>query len=210
MFAACSGGEESTSTPGSAQEQTQGAQEGGNAPQNGEQNANGEGNMQARGNGTTGLVTDVVGNEITIQVGEMEGGMGGGQMPEGATLPEGSEGMGDMTQEERAEMQNGEMPEGMTPPEGTGDRQQGANGSAQRPEGAGGEGAMGGGIQLEEGQDYSEIVTLTDETRTFSVPVTTPVVQFGTEMTFSQITEDMYITVMLDENENVTSISILG
>ncbi len=200
MFVACSGSEENAPAANS----TQNAQE--NAPQNGGQNENGEGNMQARGNGITGLVTDVIGNEITIQVGEMEGGMGGGQMPEGMTPTEGGAGggMGDMTEEERAEMQNGEMPEGM------GERQQGENGGTQRPEGAGGAGAMGGGMQQAEGQDYSEIVTLTDETRTFNVPVTTPVVQFGTEMTFSQITEDMYITVMLDESDNLTSINILG
>ncbi len=183
----------------------------------------GEGNsgdaMQARGNSVTGLVTDVVGNEITIQVGEMQGGsmMGGGQIPEGMELPEGVEGerpeeagdgMGEMTQEQREEMQgamqDGEMPEGM------GERPEGM----ELPDDAGGRGEGGGmsgsGMASMEGEDYSEIITLTDESKSFSVPVTTPVVQFGTEMTFSQITEDMYITVMMDDDDNVTSINILG
>ncbi len=213
MFSAC-GSEESTeaTTQSAPTEQAQGTAENGGAPPNGE---NGEGGMQARGNGVTGLVTDVIGNEITIQVGEMEnGGMGGG-MPEGA-----GGNMSDMTEEERAEMQaameNGEMPEEMGErPEGMGERPEGAGEGAEgeRPEGAGGQGGaggMGGGMSQMEGQDYSEIVTLTDETRTFNVPVTTPVMQFGTEMTFSQITEDMYITVMIDDSDNVTSINILG
>ncbi len=226
IFAACSNSEESVAAGNMQNAQEQPANNE-NALQNGGQNANGEANMQARGNAVTGLVTDVVGNEITIQVGEMAGGMGGGMpsgegLPEGMELPEGAEGfggaggMGDMTEEERAErqsaMENGEMPEGM------GGRGEDANTEGARPEGmnggegamGGGQGEMGGGMAQMEGEDYSEIITLTEEIKTYNVPITTPVVQFGTEMTFSQITEDMYVTIMLDENDNLTSINILS
>ncbi len=210
LFAGCS-----SQTEEQTQVQAQGETQQGDAQQGGAMGEGGDGAMQMRGNSVTGLVTDVVGNEITIQVGEMEnGGMGemtqeqrdamqDGEMPEGMEAPEGAGGgMGEMTQEQRDAMQGGERPEGMEMPEGEG----GGRGEG----GTAGGGMTGGGMASMEGEDYSEIITLTDEIKTFSVPVTTAVVQFGTEMTFSQITEDMYITVMLDESDNVTSINILG
>ncbi len=159
---------------------------------------------------TVGLVTEVLGNEISMQVGEGdfgpggmggEGGPGGGSMPEGEERPEGAG-----PPEGTSMPEGGERPEGEGPPEGM-EMPEGASmpEGGGRPEGAGG----GGGAQMED-QDYSEIITLTDETRSYTVPVDTPVMQFGTEMTFSQITADMYITVSTDENDQVVSINILG
>ncbi len=75
------------------------------------------------------------------------------------------------------------------------------------PEGAGG-GMAGGGMTSD--TDFSEMIELTDETMTLNIPVGTPVTQFGTEMTFSSITADMYVTISMDENDNITAVNILG
>ncbi len=180
---------------------------------------------QMQGNSVVGLVSSVVGNEVTIQVGEMQGGMGASaQMPDGAEMPEDGE-RGEMSEDMREQFQNGEMPDDFEMPEGTarGEMSEDMRGQFQNgempddfemPEGATGERQQGGmaqgGMASMSEQDYSEIITLTDEERTFNVPITTPVTQFATEMTFSQITEDMYISVMLDESDNIVSINILG
>ncbi len=205
-----------------------------------------DGDRQPEGQQTIGLVTDIVGNELTINVGEMENGMSGsggseggfqgGERPEGTTEGDGerpeemTEGGGErpegMTEGggERPEGMTeggGERPEGMT--EGGGERPEGmTEGGGERPEGmteGGGErsegmtggGGMSGGMGSNQSSvDYSEQVTLTDEIKSYSIPVTTPVTQFGTEMTFSQITEDMYISIRTDDDDNVLSINILG
>ncbi len=173
----------------------------------GEMSGNGQGQPTMSGNQTVGLVTEVLGNEVTIEIGEMQGGagaMGGnGNMPEDGSMPEGA-----------GPPEDGEMPEagqrgeGGSMPEG-GQRGEGS----EMPEGAerpsSGSMASGGGM-MGEGTDYSELVTLTGETQTFNIPVGTPVMQFGTEMTFSQITEEMYISIALDDEDNVTSVNILG
>ncbi len=185
-FSACSSAEAEPATEQNA-----------TAPQTQGQGAGDEEGGQ-RGEQVVGQVIEAFGNEITIQVGSMAGGgMGGqGEMPEGAgggERPTNTEGEG-----------GGERPEGAT---GEGERPEGM----ERPDGEGGTGMADGGMGgLSEESDYSEIIELTDETVTLNVPVGTPVMQFGTEMTFSQITADMYITISMDAEENITSINILG
>ncbi len=177
-----------------------------------------EGNRQPEGQQTIGLVTEIIGNELTINVGEMENGMSGGGGSEGGFQGgELSEGMpqGDGERPEGTQEGGGERPEGMA--EGGGERPEGmTEGGGERPEGTQegggtGRGMTGGGMSGEQSSiDYSEVVTLTDEIKSYSIPVTTPVTQFGTEMTFSQITEDMYISIRTDDEDNVLSINILG
>ncbi len=198
LFAACSS-EESSSA--------ENANSTGNAPE-------GRGSVQV-----VGRVEEILGNEISLQVGEMEGGgPGGGQgagqgagdtsgagpdaggAPEGEGTPEGEgrpEGEGPPEGEGR--------PEGGGPPEGAASMTEEERTAMQ--ENGGGQG-MQGGMATE--QDYSELITLSDEIRSFMIPVDAPVQQFGTEMTFSQITEGMYISVSLDDNDTVVSINVLG
>ncbi len=206
IFTACSNSEASA-TP--ATENNNQNTENMGANQNGEAGA-----MQMQGNSVVGLVNSVVGNEITIQVGEMQGGMAaGGQRPEGSQNGNGenAENQGEAQRPEGEEMparEEGERTEGAEmPAREDGERTEGA----QMPEGASAQGGMAqGGMAGMEEQDYSELITLTDEEKSFNIPVTTPVTQFGTEMTFSQITEEMYISIILDESDNIISINILG
>ncbi len=187
--------------------------------------AAGDGQAQPEMNGsqTVGLVTEVLGNEVTIETGEMQGGAmgGGGEMPEGfergegGEMPEGSErGEGGEMPEGFERGEGGEMPEGSERGEG-GEMPEGfeRGEGGEMPEGferGEGGGMAGGGGMTGEGTDYSELITLTGETETFTIPVGTPVTQFGTEMTFSQIAEDMYIGVFLDDDDNIISVNILG
>ncbi len=167
----------------------------------------GQGQPARNGNQTVGLVTEMLGNEVTIEVGEMQGGAmgGGGNMPQDGSEQEGAQ-----------QPTDGEMPEGFERPEG-GEMPEGEGGQrgegGEMPEGAQrptGEGMASGGGMAGEGTDYSELITLTGETKTYNIPVGTPVTQFGTEMTFSQITQDMYISITLDEEDNITAVNILG
>ncbi len=181
--------------------------------QNGEgQNGDGQNRPEQQGTRTIGLVTEVLGNEITVTVGEMEGeqGFGGGEMQQ---MP--SEMMEQPQNTNGGERQTGEM--GERPDGETGERSEmserpndGAGEGGGERQGGGMSGGGMGGQSAIEGQDYSEIVTLTDETKTFVIPVGTPVTQFGTEMTFSNIAEDMYVTVVTDDEENVLSVNIMG
>ncbi len=180
----------------------------------------------AQGNkATVGQVTEVYGNEIVMLVGEMEtavGNMGGAGATGGETRPEGAVGEG-----------GGEMsiPEGM----GTGERVDmgdvdveamreqfaGAGGGdmgdvdmeAMREQfggsGAGG-GVMSGGASMLETEDISESIELTEEELSFYIPVGVPVTQMGTEISFTQITEGMYISVSMDAEGAVTAVSVLG
>ncbi len=173
-----------------------------------------------------GLVTEVAGNEITIEIGQMERGasMGSGM---GASAPEGGTGERPAT----TEGGTGEMPattEGgtgerpATAEGGTGERPATAEGgTGERPamaEGGTGErpsmsteGGMGAMTSMSgEDVDLSESITLTGETETFMVPIGTPVTQMGVEMTFSQLAVDTYIQVTKNEEGNIVSINVLG
>ena len=131
-----------------------------------------------------GQVTEVLGNEIVIQVGTINRGEGGdGQSGERPINPEGGGGQS-----------GGGRPSN---PEGGGQNAGGAR--PNMPE--------GGGMST---QDFSEIIELSEETKTFMIPVGTAVSQFGTEMTFSQIQEEMYITIGLDQDGAVLTVNVLG
>ncbi len=177
-----------------------------------------QGQNQSNQTQIVGLVTEIFGNSLTLQVGEAEGGiMLGGGGASGGERPQGED--GEMPEDfeggERPQGEDGEMPEGF---EG-GERPQGGDGEmpedfegGERPSGSG-DGANAGGAGMAgatEEQDFSEIITLTDEEVSYTIPVDAPVTQSGTEMTFSQITKDMYISISLDENEQIVSINILG
>ncbi len=179
---------------------------------------------------TVGMVTEVFGNMITIQVGEMVGGGGMGS-PSGGAVGSGMMGgtsgaavegggratsgsaMGSLSEEELAEMMaerqaqggtaqsGGQMPEGMTPPTGTGDRTSGGDRTAG--------GTMQGGGMIMSGGDMSELITLTDETKEYTIPVGTAVVNMGQEFTFSQITEEMYVSITEDEDGTVLTVNVL-
>ncbi len=157
------------------------------------------------------LVTDIVGNYLTVQLGEMQGGMSGGmpegsfeggERPEGTEMPEGGFEGGEMPEGfERGE--GGERPEGTEMPEGDFE-------GGEMPEGGmRGESGEFGGMSLE-GTDYSELIELTDEIMEFNIAVGVPVNMYGSEMSFSQITEGMYLTITTDESGTVLSVDLLG
>lgn len=136
-----------------------------------------------------GLVTEVFGNEITIQLGNMEQGQAfAGVNTDNVDTTKDSNGS-----DKKMERGNAEMSEKMK--------------EAMDSGGAGG-GTRGTGAMPT--TDFSEIVELTDETQSFNIPVGTKVQQFGSEMTFSQIAQDMYITITTDENDKILSVNILG
>ncbi len=180
------------------------------------------GAMTANQNTIIGLVTDVVGNDITLQIGTMVGGAqsGMGAGAQNSTDDNAQNGTQPSAQNE-AGTSSDEGAQGNRP--NTGDTQEGAtnaegrpsdaqtNGGSQ-PSGEGAQSGMAGGIgqgNMAE-QDYAELVTLTDETKTYSIPVTTPVTQFNTELTFSSIAVDTYISIATDDEGNILSVNVLG
>ena len=139
-----------------------------------------------------GQVTEVLGNEILVQIGTMARDENIDIVGENRERPNTAEG--------------GEQP----PMGGSGERPNMAEGG-ERP-------AMGGGAErpnMPEGgamgtEDIAQTIELSDETKTFHIPVGTPVSQFGSEMTFSQIQEEMYITIIMDESETILAVNVLG
>ena len=170
----------------------------GGAPMSG--NGASQGGQIAAANKLVGKVTDILGNELTMQVGVLSEnfpGAGAGTGGEGAEgerpeRPEGGEG-------------GNERPES-GPPVEDGSRRAGGETPAEDGSRRAGGGAGEGG----EAVDFSEMVELTEEIKIINVPVGTKVMQFANEMTFSQIQKDMYITVDLGENEEISAINILG
>ncbi len=148
-----------------------------------------EGDMAERKQ-VTGQVTEVFGNSITVEIGNLDRDAMSAQMPDASASTEGGA---------TSRPTNGEMPEDISRPEG--------EGGGTRPSGGG---MMEGNAMMGEGTDYSEIVELTGETVDYTIPVGTPVTQFGTEMTFSQITEEMYVTITFNGEDTITAVNVLG
>jgi len=168
-----------------------------------------------------GQVVEVFGNEITLQVGIMDSEFANKNTertmnPEGAKNASGGQGQaeGDNPKSGGTMSADGEMPAGGNRPT-DGERPEGGTmpSGGERPEGGSmpAEGANGAsGQQGMAAMDFSEMIELTEEIESFNIPVGTKVQQFGSEMTFSQITEDMYITITTDENDTVLAVNILG
>ncbi len=192
---------------------------------NGSNEQVGEAQRETTGKSVVGMITEVFGNEITIQVGSMAAGNQGG-MQNGAGMSDRQEGEMPEGEMPTGEMPEGEMPTGeMSANRGQGNMTSGEGMSEEMMEemqgmreqsggnASGGMGASGMGSNMMMGtetEDMSELIELTDETATYIIPVGTVVNQFGTEMTFSQLTEDMYITITMDEDDVILSINVLG
>lgn len=177
----------------SGNEEVVAEQENANANANASQlgtNANGVGAERGFGNQVVGQVVEAFGNEITIQLGIMNVGMerGEGEMPD--------------LEAKREEMTEGGgmNREGMT--EGAGMNREGMTAGIGMNRGE-----MSGGMET---AGFAEMIQLTGEEATYIIPVGTPVDQFGTEMTFSQIAEDMYVVIVMNEEDIIVSIEILG
>lgn len=196
-----------TATEAPAQEsaQPQGGQEAGQkGGQEGGQEGGATGDraeaMQARGTMVVGKVTQIFGNEVTIDLAEameMDGMMqnrGEGEMPEGMTGGGRGEVGGEMSEDMMAQRQ-----EAMASGGGRGEGGMNAGGMA-----------TGGGMAAGTTTDMSDSITLTGVEATYSIPVGTAVMQYGMEMSFTQITEKMYISLSVDDENNVLSVNVLG
>lgn len=163
-------------------------------------------NQEARTkNQVVGQVTSVLGNEITLLIGEMSEDFTGGTEGDSPKRPEGGTDTAPPSGGEKM-TEGAERPSGGAGPNGgtgpaTGDRPSGGT-----PPSGGVAGSAGAGA----GMDFSEMVELGDEEKSFSIPVGTVVKQFGTDMTFSQIQEDMYVTISLNDQDEIVSINVLG
>lgn len=155
----------------------------------------------------TGLVLSVYGNEVEVQLAENMGnnfaGAGGkfqgyGEISSGEfSIPSGENIPEEMPEGMEEQMQNKDFSDRQN---AEGKMQgQGENGFSKPNAGAG-----------TEDFDISDAIKLTEEIESYSIPVGTSVYSFGTEMTFSQISEGSYINIKLDENDNVISVNILG
>lgn len=65
---------------------------------------------------------------------------------------------------------------------------------------------MGGGTTSTSTAD----LVLTNEIAEYTIPVGTPVYSFGTALSFSQISEDAFITIYMNKDGNILSVNILG
>ncbi len=178
----------------------------------------GEG-MQARGTMLVGRVTKILGNEVTIDLAET-GGMGDmmqnrgeGEMTGGGGMAAGGEASEEMMAQRQEAMASGG---GADMKASRGEGATGAGGgemSAGRGEtggNAGGGMAAGGNAGGSTTSTVGDSITLTGVEETYSIPVGTAVMQYGMEMSFTQITEKMYISLMVDEENNVLSVNVLG
>ncbi len=186
----------------------------------------------------TGQVTEVYGNEVTLTL-SASGTTGGvntanpngerpqsqpstdesgeentAEMPEGASPPE----MGELSTEDRAAMREQAMAGAenstMASQEGTATRTtpEGATGEGGASSGRGSMSGAGGGM-MSGGMGttgVSDSIELSDESETYLIPIGTPVLLMGNNMTFSQITEEMYINIVTDEFDTIVSVEILG
>ncbi len=155
----------------------------------------------------TGLVLSVYGNEIEVQLSEKMGNNFAGsigKIPNSEEFPDG----------EFSRPSGGKIPENI--PEGMEERMQNKDfpnrenaGEKLQGQGENGFSKPNSGVGTED-FDISESIKLTEEKESYSIPVGTAVYSFGTEMTFSQITEGSYITIKLDDEDNIISVNILG
>ncbi len=69
-----------------------------------------------------------------------------------------------------------------------------------------GEGMMAGGMMGGTTVDYE----LSDEIVEYTIPIGTPINMYGSVMTFSQLTPEMYVSMILDEDNTVLSVTVMG
>lgn len=213
------GGEkgEATGEKGAGQTGERGAGQTGEAPIGDRAEAPMDEAMQARGTMVVGRVSQILGNEVTIDLAEMSNDMGAmmqnrgeGEMAEGMAGGGGMTG-GEMPEEMMAQRQEA-MTAGGTSEEMMAQRQEMKSGGGDRTA-AGNVGNAGGGMSAGTATTTTNIgdsITLTGVEETYSIPVGTAVMQYGMEMSFTQITEKMYISLMVDEDNNVLSVNVLG
>ncbi|MFI3174352.1 MAG: hypothetical protein R3Y53_04005 [Bacillota bacterium] len=212
---ALSGCGETTATAQEAPAQATGQEAAAQGDQKGGQQggATGEG-MQARGTMIVGRVSKILGNEVTIDLAEaMEtGGMmqnrgeGEGMAADGGQVGGRGEAGGEVSEDMMAQRQEA-MASG-----GGGMSAGGGRSEAGMTAGTGGGGMATGCGMASAGTttDMADSITLTGVEETYSIPVGTAVMQYGTEMSFTQITEKMYISLSVDDENNVLSVNILG
>ncbi len=186
----------------------------------------------------TGQVTEVYGNEVTLTL-SASGTEGGANtansdgerlqtqpstdesgeenaagMPVGGMSPE----MGEASTEDRAAMREQAMAgageSAMASQEGSTTRTmpEGATGEGTASSGRGGMSGAGGDMMSGSmgTTGVSDSIELSDESETYLIPIGTPVLLMGNNMTFSQITEEMYINIVTDEFDTIVSVEILG